>query len=131
MIDHTGIGVTRLERSRAFYEAVLAPLGYGVRLVLDGAVGFGALQAQAGDDPAGDFWLTEGVPFTPRSHIAFRAASPAQVDAFYQAALGAGGRDNGPPGLRPRYHARYYAAFVFDPDGYNIEAVCHEGRPPG
>ena len=73
----------------------------------------------------GDFWLSSGTPYTPRSHIAFHAASQEQVWAFYQAALQAGGRDNGAPGLRPHYHAAYFAAFIHDPDGYNIEAVFH------
>ena len=108
MIDHTGIHVQDLALSQAFYKAALAPLGYGVR-----------------DDPGGDFWLTRATPMAPRSHIAFRAHSRAQVDAFHRAALQAGGTDNGPPGLRPHYHAHYYAAFVHDPDGYNIEAVFH------
>ena len=125
MIDHTGIHVSQLGRSRQFYEAALAPLGYGVRLVLEDAVGSGARDLLAGDDPAGDFWIAAAPPFTPRSHIAFRAASEAQVMAFHQAALAAGGSDNGAPGLRPQYHARYFAAFVLDPDGYNIEAVFH------
>lgn len=127
MIDHTGIYVHDLAASRAFYEAALAPLGYGVRVSLPDAVGFGALQPAPGDDPGGDFWLTRATPMAPRSHIAFRAQSRAQVDAFHHAALQAGGRDNGPPGLRPHYHAHYYAAFVHDPDGYNIEAVFHGG----
>lgn len=127
MIDHTGISVRDLAVSRAFYEAALAPLGYGVRLSLPDAVGLGALQSASGDDPGGDFWLTQSAPMVPRSHIAFRAQSRAEVDAFYRAALQAGGTDNGPPGLRPHYHARYYAAFVHDPDGYGIEAVFHGG----
>ena len=126
MIDHTGIQVSQLERSRQFYEAVLATLGYGVRVALEDAVGFGALIPARGDDPGGDFWISQGIPFIPRSHIAFRAASRAQVNAFHQAALAAGGSENGAPGLRPQYHPRYYAAFVLDPDGYNIEAVFHE-----
>ena len=125
MIDHTGIFVSDLAVSRAFYEAALAPLGYVVRLAFDDAVGFGARDLQPGDDPAGDFWLTATTPMTPRSHIAFRAADRAEVDAFHQAAMVAGATDNGAPGLRPRYHPNYYAAFVLDPDGYNVEAVCH------
>jgi len=125
MIDHTGIHVQDLALSLAFYKAALAPLGYGVRLSLPDAVGFGAVPPAPGDDPGGDFWLTRATPMEPRSHIAFRAHSRAQVDAFHSAALQAGGTDNGPPGLRPHYHAHYYAAFVHDPDGYNIEAVFH------
>jgi catechol 2,3-dioxygenase-like lactoylglutathione lyase family enzyme len=125
MIDHTGIHVTNIAVSRRFYVAVLSTLGYGVRLDLENAVGFGAKQPEPGDDPAGAFWIAEADPFIPRSHIAFRATSEAQVVAFYEAALAAGARDNGAPGLRPQYHPHYYAAFVFDPDGYNIEAVFH------
>ena len=76
--------------------------------------------------PKPDFWIGQGKPNDPPIHIAFRADSRAIVDAFYAAALAAGGRDNGPPGLRPRYHENYYGAFVRDPDGHNIEAVCHD-----
>ena len=125
MIDHTGIFVSDLAASRAFYEAALEPLGYVVRRAFDGAVGFGARDLQPGDDPAGDFWLTATTPMTPRSHIALRAENHAQVDAFHRAAMAAGATDHGAPGLRPHYHANYYAAFVLDPDGYNVEAVCH------
>ncbi len=125
MIDHTGIHVTDVAVSRRFYVPVLSTLGYGVRLDLETAVGFGAKDLAPGDDPAGAFWITEAEPFTPRSHIAFRATSEAQVLAFHAAALAAGARDNGAPGLRPQYHPHYYAAFVIDPDGYNIEAVFH------
>lgn len=96
-----------------------------VRLDLETAVGFGAKDLTPGDDPAGAFWIAEAEPFSPRSHIAFRATSEAQVVAFHEAALAAGARDNGAPGLRPQYHPHYYAAFVIDPDGYNIEAVFH------
>jgi catechol 2,3-dioxygenase-like lactoylglutathione lyase family enzyme len=73
-----------------------------------------------------DFWISKGSSNKPPTHIAFRVTSRALVDAFYHAAIKAGGRDNGPPGLRPHYHPDYYGAFVLDPDGYNIEAVCHE-----
>ena len=75
--------------------------------------------------PKPDFWVAEGKPEKPPVHVAFRAQSRAEVDAFYRAALAAGGRDNGPPGPRPHYHDRYYGAFVLDPDGHNVEAVCH------
>jgi catechol 2,3-dioxygenase-like lactoylglutathione lyase family enzyme len=126
MIDHTGITVTDLAASRAFYERALAPLGYRVVREKPGAVGFGDPVAIArGGDPHGDFWLTAATPASPRPHFAFTAADRATVAAFHAAALAAGGRDNGVPGLRPRYHADYYAAFILDPDGYNIEAVCH------
>jgi len=118
MFNHIGFPVRDAVKSRAFYTAALAPLGIGVAAEFPGWVGFG---------PPGkpQFWL--GGQGTPPSgaHIAFAAATRADVDAFYQAAIAAGGRDNGGPGLRPDYHANYYGAFVFDPDGHNIEAVCH------
>jgi catechol 2,3-dioxygenase-like lactoylglutathione lyase family enzyme len=124
MIDHTGIRVSDLALSKAFYRQTLGTLGYSVSAEIEGAVGFGAPRGSE-DDPGGDFWLIEGEPHVPRTHIAFRAASEAQVKSFHATALDAGGTDNGAPGLRPKYHRRYYAAFVLDPDGYNIEAVFH------
>jgi catechol 2,3-dioxygenase-like lactoylglutathione lyase family enzyme len=117
VIDHITLDVGDYERSRAFYEAALAPLGFGVVTELDGACGFGA-------DGADDFWLAGGGPSGP-VHIAFTARNDEAVQAFYAAALAAGGRDNGAPGLRPQYHAGYYAAYVLDLDGNNVEAVCH------
>ena len=128
MIDHTGLNVSDYQKSKAFYLAALAPLGYQVVLempssiVPQGGVGLGV-------PPKPDFWVAGGKPNVPPLHVAFRAQNRAQVDAFYQAAMAAGGRDNGPPGLRLHYHPNYYGAFVLDPDGHNIEAVCHE--PPG
>ena len=127
MLDHIAIGVSDLERSKRFYRAALAPLGY--RLLKESAqrpaVGFGVAEGYGkSTDPAGDFWIAHETP-TPSVHVAFNAASRAAVDAFHKAALAAGGRDNGAPGLRPQYHANYYGAFVLDPDGYNAEAVCH------
>ena len=127
MIDHTGINVKDLALSKKFYESVLATIGYEVRIEVDNAVGFGSTKSRHGDDPGGDFWIAEGDPSLPRNHIAFRAASVAQVVAFYKAALAAGARDNGAPGLRPHFHTSYYATFVLDPDEYNIEAVFHCG----
>jgi len=118
MIDHMGLSVSDLSNSRAFYEAALAPLGCTCILVFDEAAGFGV-------PPKPDFWLSEGDPGMPALHVAFRADTRAQVDAFYRAAIAAGGRDNGGPGLRVHYHPNYYGAFVLDPDGHNIEAVCH------
>ncbi len=130
MIDHTGIRVSDLERSKEFYAKALAPLGYVVKTEFEGACGFGAADPSAdpGADPGGDFWIGQGEPMTPRPHFAFRASGEEQVRAFYEAAIEAGGTDNGPPGERPHYHPGYYAAFVHDPDGYNIEAV-HHGPP--
>lgn len=125
MIDHTGINVSNLAVSKAFYCAALAALGYEARKEDGELLIFGSKTRTPGEDPAGDFYIAAGEPLKPRSHIAFRAMDRSQVDAFYRAALAAGGRDNGAPGLRPQYHPHYYAAFILDPDGYNVEAVCH------
>jgi len=128
MIDHTGLNVSDYQKSKAFYLAALAPLGYQVVLELPSSIlphgGMGL-----GVPPKPDFWVAGGKPNVPPLHVAFRAQNRAQVDAFYKAALAAGGRDNGPPGPREHYHPNYYGAFVLDPDGHNIEAVCHD--PPG
>lgn len=129
MIDHTGFNVTRLADSKAFYTRVLESLGHVVRLeIADLAVGFGPRQPEEGADPGGGFWITLGTPSVPRMHLAFSAKNKDEVDAFHRTALLAGGKDNGAPGYRPQYHPGYYAAFVFDPDGYNIEAVYHERK---
>lgn len=125
MIDHTGINVSNVEKSKDFYSAVLLPLHYEIRLSLGSAYGFGAKIAKIGDDPGGDFWISQGTPHSPRNHIAFRAASTEEVELFYQAAIAAGAVPNGEPGYRAQYHQHYYAAYVLDPDGYNIEAVYH------
>ena len=117
MIDHVTLRVSDYARSRAFYEAALAPLGYEVIMEFEQAVGMGA-----GGFP--DFWIGAGET-SRAAHVAFRT-DRASVDAFHAAALAAGGRDNGAPGPRPHYHENYYGAFVLDPDGNNIEAVCHE-----
>jgi catechol 2,3-dioxygenase-like lactoylglutathione lyase family enzyme len=118
MIDHLGLIVTSLDRSRAFYDAALAPLGYGLVESHEGALAFG---------PPGMplFWVYEGSPAHRAVHVAFSAADRDSVDCFHIAALGAGATDNGAPGLRPEYHDHYYGAFVLDPDGNNVEAVCH------
>jgi catechol 2,3-dioxygenase-like lactoylglutathione lyase family enzyme len=119
MIDHIGIGVRDLEKSIAFYTKALAPLGYTLIMKFDGqAAGFGV-----GGKP--DFWIGVNEAKT-HAHIAFAAKGRAQVRDFYAAATEAGGKDNGSPGVRPHYHEHYYGAFVLDPDGHNIEAVCHE-----
>ncbi|MCB9688847.1 MAG: VOC family protein [Alphaproteobacteria bacterium] len=126
MIDHTGVAISDPARSRAFYEAALAPLGYTVLAEIPTQVTGGKVVVGYGVAPKPDFWTNEGTPQTPRVHVAFRASDHDQVKAFYEAAIAAGGRDNGPPGPRPHYHAHYYGAFVLDPDGHNIEACCHE-----
>ena len=118
MIDHIGIHVANLEQSRAFYTGALAPLGY--RQLFD----MGASGAGFGADGKPDFWVYPGAT-AGVVHLAFSCASRELVDQFYCAAVEVGGTDNGPPGLRPRYHPDYYGAFVFDPDGNNIESVCH------
>lgn len=128
MLDHIGITTSDFARSKEFYRAALAPLGYQLRKELPSAAGFGVVEGYGkSSDPAGEFWIAQGEPQGPRTHIAFSAASRAEVDAFFAAALRAGGTDNGGPGLRPQYHADYYAAFVLDLDGYNIEAVSIRG----
>jgi catechol 2,3-dioxygenase-like lactoylglutathione lyase family enzyme len=125
MIDHTGLNVSNPTRSRAFYDAALAALGYRVLMEIPKEHTDGKVVLGYGVPPKPDFWIAEGAPNEPRIHIAFQAADHAQVDAFYRAAIAAGGRDNGAPGPRPHYHANYYGAFVLDPDGHNVEAVCH------
>lgn len=125
MIDHTGLQVTNPAVSRAFYEKALEPLGYRVLREIPTEFTGGKVVLGFGIPPKSDFWVAEGSPSTPRLHIAFRAESRAIVDAFYRAALAAGGKDNGPPGPRPHYHEHYYGAFVLDPDGHNVEAVIH------
>jgi catechol 2,3-dioxygenase-like lactoylglutathione lyase family enzyme len=135
MIDHTGVPVSNMTRSKAWYAQALAPIGYGLMMEVDGevpgevtghsaAAGFGEIITHKPD-----FWLADEDPARiknmPRIHIAFTAKTRAAVDAFHAAAIAAGGKDNGPPGLRPHYHPNYYGAFVLDPDGHNIEAVCH------
>ncbi len=125
MLDHIEIHVSDFKRSRAFYLSALAAVGCVPRKELATGVGFGPGEPDEAGDPGGEFWIHQGTPSTPRVHVAFRARSRAEVDAFHRAALAAGGRDNGGPGLRPQYHANYYGSFILDPDGYNVEAVCH------
>jgi catechol 2,3-dioxygenase-like lactoylglutathione lyase family enzyme len=124
MLDHVGIEVSDFSRSKAFYEQALAPLG--IRLILEPmpqAAGFGSDLDQG---PKPYFWImARGRPAVHGAHVSFAAANRDAVDAFHAAALSAGGVDNGPPGARPIYHPRYYGAFVHDPDGNNVEAVCH------
>ncbi len=123
MLDHIGIEVGDLERSRAFYEAALEPLGIGFIMEFEGSVGLGS-EGEHGPKPY--FWIhARGRPAVSGAHICFGARSPELVNAFHAAALAAGGEDNGAPGPRSQYHPGYYGAFVLDPDGNNVEAVCH------
>ena len=126
MIDHVGFPVSDYLRSKAFYNEALVPLGYSLIMEISGghtesrhpAAGFGA-------DGKPDFWIGGEGGLEGSLHIAIVAENRAAVDAFHRAALAAGGKDNGAPGLRPQYHPHYYGAFVLDPDGHNVEAVCH------
>jgi catechol 2,3-dioxygenase-like lactoylglutathione lyase family enzyme len=131
MLDHISIRVADYERSKKFYEAALAPLGYSLAMETAAGTGFGR-------EFIPDFWIKQGetvsigveVPLEsgcggPAVHVAFASDNRSTVDAFHRAALAAGARDNGGPQLRPNFHPNYYGAFVLDPDGYNIEAVCH------
>lgn len=127
MLDHVGIPVSDFARAKAFYAQALAPLGIGLVMeVTAEQTGHGSA-AGFGSDGKPYFWFGDDGAPPPglHSHVAFVADSRAGVDAFHAAALAAGGRDNGAPGLRPHYHEHYYGAFVLDPDGHNIEAVCH------
>ena len=125
MIDHMGIRTATYPASRRFYDAVFAALGGGMRLQVPMEYTGGTHVMGFGREMP-SFWLNEGATASEAQHVAFTARNRAEVDAFYQAAMAAGGRDNGGPGLRPQYHAGYYGAFVLDPDGNNIEAVCHQ-----
>ena len=124
MLDHVGILVADWNKAKAFYDAAFAPLGITLLNQIPEQFTGGAKVGGYGEQTP-DFWLTESAETGPGRHFAFRAASHAEVDAFHAAAIAAGGTDNGAPGPRPHYHANYYAAFVIDPDGNNIEAVCH------
>ncbi|AVO53742.1 VOC family protein [Ectopseudomonas mendocina] len=118
MFDHLGIGVTSLAESKSFFLKALQPLGVTVAMEGPHSVGIGR-------NGKPSLWLSESSEKPAHLHIAITAQSRAEVDAFYTAALAAGGKDNGPPGVRPHYHPNYYGAFVIGPDGHNIEAVCH------
>lgn len=118
-LDHLALPVADVHASRRFYEAALAPLGISIAAAHDDAFGFGP------DGDSDDFWIVPGGPTRPVLHLAFPASDHEAVEAFHRAAVAAGGRDNGAPGLRPQYHGTYYAAYVFDPDGHNVEAVDH------
>jgi catechol 2,3-dioxygenase-like lactoylglutathione lyase family enzyme len=121
MIDHLTLTVRDFEGARRFYSAALEPLGYAVRMEFGQYLGFGPPGKPA-------FWIKPGSP-TQSMHLAFMARDRRSVDAFHAAALAAGARDNGPPGIRADYHPHYYGAFVIDPEGHNVEAVCHRPAP--
>lgn len=125
MLDHVGATVSDLARSRAFYDAALGPLGIAVIMEITPEQTGGGGHLGYGSNGRPYFWVGTGGAVTGRLHVALSAPNRKAVDAFHAAALAAGGRDNGAPGLRPRYHPNYYGAFVLDPDGLNIEAVCH------
>lgn len=126
MLDHIGLSVTDLKRSRCFYDAVMPALGAACVMAVTLEETGGTYEgAGYGRDGKPSFWIGSGGRTQGSLHVAFVAPTRAAVDAFYAAALASGAADNGPPGIRPHYHANYYAAFVLDPDGHNIEAVCH------
>ena len=128
MIDHIGLSVADFDKSVAFYTAALAPLGLIVQMeVTEEMTGGHGAHIGYGVPENPFFWIGSGKAASSGVHVAFSAPDRATVDAFHKAALAAGGRDNGAPGLRPEYHPNYYGAFVFDLDGNNIEAVCHKG----
>ncbi|GLU33220.1 VOC family protein [Trinickia caryophylli] len=129
MIDHTGLQVSDFEKSKRFYARALAPIGYELIREVPAAVTGSVDVAGFGEGGKPDFWIHSGTPNVPPIHVAFRARNRQEVDAFYAAALAAGGTDHGAPGIRPHYHPNYYGAFVLDPDGHNIEAVCHDAQP--
>jgi catechol 2,3-dioxygenase-like lactoylglutathione lyase family enzyme len=127
MLDHVGFAVADAERSRLFYEKALAPLGITlITSVTPEQTESGGTGHGFGSSEKPYFWVGDNERTGEGTHVAFATETRAQVDAFHEAALAAGGKDNGAPGLRPHYHPNYYGAFVLDPDGINVEAVCHK-----
>ena len=124
MLDHIGIKVSDFGRAKAFYEQVMPALGAELLMEFGPEVTGHARVAGFGRTKP-DLWIGNGGPTRPRLHVAFAAESRAMVEAFHRTALAAGATDNGAPGPRPEYHRHYYGAFALDPDGHNIEAVCH------
>jgi catechol 2,3-dioxygenase-like lactoylglutathione lyase family enzyme len=120
MLDHAGLNVRDIADARPFYEAALAPLGYTLGFDGGSYVGFRSPEGEF------DFWVAERGEPSSGTHVAFRAPDRAAVDAFHQAAIAAGGTDNGAPGVRAEYHEHYYGAYVLDAAGNNVEAVCHQ-----
>jgi catechol 2,3-dioxygenase-like lactoylglutathione lyase family enzyme len=125
MIDHIGLAVKDMDRAKAFYVGALKPLGVGVIMEVTAEQTGADAHAGFGKDDKAFFWIGTGNKPRGGTHVAFTAQTRADVDSFYRAALAAGGQDNGAPGPRPHYHEHYYGAFVLDPEGNNIEAVCH------
>lgn len=128
MLDHIGFSVSDFSASKAFYVRALAPLDLVLVMEVTQEQTGADAHAGFGRDNRAFFWIGTGDRPKGGLHVAFSASTRAQVDAFYEAAIAAGGRDNGKPGLRPHYHAHYYGAFVIDGDGNNIEAVCHAAQ---
>lgn len=130
MLDHIGLSVADLARSRAFYDAVMPTLDAACVMAVTAEETGGTYEgAGYGRNGKPSFWIGSGGRTQGSLHVAFVADSRAAVDAFYAAAMAAGATDNGSPGVREHYHPNYYAAFVLDPDGHNIEAVCHQPPP--
>jgi len=129
MLAHVGLIVGDIEKSKKFYTEALKPIGYQMLREYGVTPTRPAASAGFGEPPRADLWIYQGVPSKAAVHVAVQVNKRALVDAFYRAAIAAGGKDNGAPGLRPQYSSAYYGAFVLDPDGYNIEVVCRE--PPG
>ena len=125
MLDHVGLAVSDIGKSRAFYQKALSPLGIMLLYDITAEQTDGEAYIGFGEDQKPYFWIGTGKRARGGLHVAFTAVDRETVDKFHAAALAAGGRDNGAPGLRPHYHENYYGAFVLDPDGNNIEAVCH------
>jgi catechol 2,3-dioxygenase-like lactoylglutathione lyase family enzyme len=125
MLDHIGFAVSDLARAPSFYDAALAPIGIGLVISVSAEETGGQAHLGYGSEGRPYFWIGEGTALTGALHVAFTAKDRSAVDAFHRAALAAGGVDDGAPGLRAHYHPNYYGAFVIDPDGHNIEAVCH------
>jgi catechol 2,3-dioxygenase-like lactoylglutathione lyase family enzyme len=125
MLDHIGLRVADVAAAQAFYDKALAPLGIGIVMAVSATQTGGQAYVGYGSDGRPYFWIGAGETSTRGLHVAFTADSRAAVDAFYAAAMAAGGKDNGAPGVRAHYHPSYYGAFVLDADGHNVEAVCH------
>jgi catechol 2,3-dioxygenase-like lactoylglutathione lyase family enzyme len=128
MIDHMGFAVRDIDRAKAFYKTALKPLDIDVIVEVRPEQSGGEAHVGFGSAGRAFFWIGSGKAVEGPFHVAFSAPNRAVVDEFYAAALSAGGRDNGAPGIRAYYHPNYYGAFVFDPDGHNIEAVCHASQ---